>query len=281
MIPGVPRVWLDTDVALGSGRGDVDDGFALAALFAAARLGRIELVGISTVSGNASAAEAARCARALAVAVRSDVPVLRGADPPKPDADAAAAAAAIAALPHGCRIVSIGPLSNIAAAILLAGDLPGRLTLSVVGGNLTSRGRLPPLWPHEFNLAKDRASAKAVLGAAWRELVLYPLDAMRPLRCTAERLRRISRAGPVGALLAEGSRRWLRRSHWRWGRAGFPVWDLPSALQAAGALEVEIAAVRFPPAQRRYSGIPEKTFAAVAFDPEAAWREFEGLITSF
>jgi inosine-uridine nucleoside N-ribohydrolase len=274
---GVRRVWVDTDVALGSGRGDVDDGFALAALLGAARLGRIELLGISTVSGNASASEAARCARALAFAAGSNVPVLRGADPSEPDA----AAAAIAALPDGCRIVSIGPLSNIGSAILLAPDLPRRVSLSVVGGNLTSRGPLPPLWPHEFNLAKDRASARAVLGASWRELVLYPLDAMKRLRCTGERVRRISRAGPVGALLAEGSRRWLRRSSWRWGRAGFPVWDLPSALEAAGALEVEIAAVRFPPAQRRYSGIPEKASAAVAFDPQAAWRAFDDLVTSF
>lgn len=280
MSAGVPSVWVDTDVALGSGRGDVDDGFAIAALLGAARLGRIELLGISTVSGNASASEAARCARALAFAAGSDVPVLRGADPRRPDADAAAAAAAIVNLPQGCRIVSIGPLSNVGAAILLSPDLPRRVSLSVVGGNLTSRGRLPPLWPHEFNLAKDRASARAVLGASWRELVLYPLDAMRALRWPAERARRISRAGPVGALLAEGSRRWLRRSRWRWGREGFPVWDLPSALQAAGVLEVEIASVAFPAAQRRYSGIPENVSAAVSFEPQAAWREFDGLIAA-
>ena len=117
-----------------------------------------------------------------------------------------------------------------------------------------------------------------VLGAPWHELVLYPLDVMRRLRCTAERVRRVSRAGPAGALLAEGSRRWLRRSRWRWGSAGFPVWDLPSALQAAGVLEVEIASVRFPAVQSRYSGIPEKVSAAVAFDPQAAWRRFDDLL---
>jgi len=276
-VTAVPRIWVDTDVALGSGRGDVDDGFAIAAVLGAARLGRIELLGISTVSGNASASEAARCARAIASAAGSDVPVLRGADPAEPGT---AAAAAIAALPGGSRIVSIGPLSNVAAAILVAPDLPGRVSLSVVGGNLASRGLLPPLWPHEFNLAKDRASARAALRASWRELVLYPLDVMRPLRCPAERARRISRSGAVGALLAEGSRRWLRRSRWRWGRDGFPVWDLPPALQAAGVLEVEIATVAFPAAQRRYSGIPENVSAAVSFDPQAAWREFDGLIAS-
>jgi len=269
-LTGVPRVWVDTDVALGSARGDVDDGFAIAALLAAARQGRIDLLGISTVSGNASAKEAARCAVALAAAAGSDVPIVQGAT----------AAAALAAVPEDCRVVAIGPLSNVAAAVALSPQLPWRVSLSIVGGNLTSRGPLPPLWPHEFNLAKDRSAARAVLGAGWRRLVLYPLDAMRSLRCDADRLRRVSELGLLGALLAQGGKRWLSRSRWRWGSAGFPVWDLPSALQAAGVLEVEIASAEFPPAQRRYSGIPENVSAAVAFDPRAAWRGFDDLLVT-
>ena len=109
---------------------------------------------------------------------------------------------ALAALPADCRIVAIGPLTNVAAAIAVSPALPGRVSLSVVGGNLTSRGPLPPVWPHEFNFAKDRAAARAVLGAKWRRLVLYPLDAMRRMRCTEDRLRRISALGAAGALLA-------------------------------------------------------------------------------
>jgi len=58
------------------------------------------------------------------------------------------------------------------------------------------------------------------------------------------------------------------------------VWDLPSALQAAGVLEVEIASAVFSPAQRRYSGIPENVSAAVAFDPRTAWREFDALLAA-
>ncbi|MDQ6893493.1 MAG: nucleoside hydrolase [Acidobacteriota bacterium] len=263
-------VWVDTDVALGAGRGDVDDGFALAALLAAARLARIELLGISTVSGNASAPEAARCARALAETAECEVPVVQGA----------AAAAAIAALPEDCRLVAIGPLSNVAAAIALSPDLPGRVSLSVVGGNLTSHGSVPPLWPHEFNLAKDRAAARTVLGSSWRRLVLYPLDAMRRLRCTEDRLSRISGLGAAGALLASASRRWISRSRWRWGSSGFPVWDLPSALEAAGVLQVEIVRAQFPKIQRSFSGIPEDVSAAVAFDAAEAWTAFDGLLAS-
>jgi purine nucleosidase len=272
-VTGVPRVWVDTDVALGSASGDVDDGFALAALLAAARLGRIELLGISTVSGNASAAEASRCARALVSAAAFEVPVVRGEA-------AGEAGAALAALPEDCRIVAIGPLTNVAAAIAFSPELPGRVSLSVVGGNLTTHGAMPPLWPHEFNLAKDRPAAKAVLGASWRRLVLYPLDAMRRMRCTEDRLRRISGLGAAGAFLASASKRWMSRSRWRWGSGGFPVWDLPSALEAAGALRVEIAPARFPKTQRRFSGIPEHVTAAVAFDAAAAWSAFDVLLAS-
>src|SRR5437667_461578 len=56
------RVWVDTDVALGARWGDVDDGFALAALL---RCPSVEILGISTVFGNTTPEVAARCAREI------------------------------------------------------------------------------------------------------------------------------------------------------------------------------------------------------------------------
>jgi hypothetical protein len=44
---------------------------------------------------------------------------------------------------------------------------------------------------------------------------------------------------------------------------------------------VDVTRVRFPRAQRRYSGIPVEALAAVRFDPRAAWREFDALLASF
>src|SRR5450755_4835374 len=92
-----PSVWLDTDMALGSSGGDVDDGFALAALLGAARSGRISLRGISAVGGNAPAPEAERCARRLVAVSGVSVDVVAGG----PDA-----AAAISSLPEGAAIVA-------------------------------------------------------------------------------------------------------------------------------------------------------------------------------
>ena len=272
-----PRVWIDTDIALGAPAGDVDDGFAVAALCAAARAGRIELLGISTVSGNASAGEAEGCARAMAAVSGFAVPVLRGGDA---RGGGESAGAAIARLPEGTRIVALGPLSNVAAALSAAPDLPGRATLRLVGGNLSSRGFLPPLWPHEFNLAYDRKAARAALSAPWRELALYPLDVVRRLRCDGTRLDAIASCGAPGALLARGSRRWLARTRWRHGRRGFPLWDLPPALEAAGVLPVGIEPRRFPLPQRIFAGIPDRVLAVTSFDAEEAWAAFTGLMSA-
>jgi hypothetical protein len=38
--------------------------------------------------------------------------------------------------------------------------------------------------------------------------------------------------------------------------------------------------VRFPRVQRRYAGIPEEVSAVLAFDAQAAWREFDALLFS-
>lgn len=274
-----PRVWVDTDVALGSAAGDVDDGFALAALVGAARKGRIELLGISTVSGNCTAPEAERCARTLLEAASAPaLPVIRGGSSAR---EAGAAGEALAALPDETRLVAIGPLSNVAAAVALDPEMPRRVRIAVVGGNLTSRGFLPPLWPHEFNLAKDRASARSALAAPWLELVLHPLDVLRRFRCDASRLETVAEFGEPGRLLARESVRWLVSTRWRFGSGGFPVWDLVPALVAADALEVAVEERRFPAVQRAYSGIPPRARAAVDFDPRAAWTAFGRLVEVF
>lgn len=47
------------------------------------------------------------------------------------------------------RIVALGPLTNVVDATAAA-------EVICVGGTLRSRGRWPPVWPHEFNFTKDR-----------------------------------------------------------------------------------------------------------------------------
>jgi len=215
------RIWIDTDVALGAPRGDVDDGWAIAAVLRAP----VALAGISAVAGNTTAARAADCARRLVGAAGARVDVVAGAE----------AAARIAALPSGTRVLALGPLTNIAAALLRDPSVAARIAVSVVGGNLSSRGRWPPWWPYEFNLAKDAPAARAVFASPVARAV-YPLDVCRALTIGPRALSRIARASPLGAYLVRHSWRWLLRAPLRYRALSFPLWDLVPALDALGML---------------------------------------------
>ena len=225
-------VWIDTDVALGARSlraRDVDDAYAIAALL---RAPRVRVRGLSTVFGNSSAAEATRCARALVAVAGAQLDVIAGAARAREDG---AAAEAIAALPDGTQLLALGPLTNVAAALARDPTLAARITLYVVGGNLSSWGRWPPWWPFEFNLSLDDAAARAVFKSGTR-LRLYPLDRCPALGIGVAGLARLARTSPLGRHLAAGSLRWLARAPLRYRRFRFPLWDLVPALDACGLL---------------------------------------------
>ena len=104
-------VWIDTDLALGAWRGDVDDGYALAAVLAAPG---VQLLGISTVSGNAPADVAYRCATAPLQAAGQSHRVLQGAS--RPGKTAPRLRPSLRCRP-GAAVLALGPLSNVAAAL--------------------------------------------------------------------------------------------------------------------------------------------------------------------
>jgi inosine-uridine nucleoside N-ribohydrolase len=270
-----PLLWIDTDVALGASRGDVDDGFALAALFCAAAAGRVTLAGISTVHGNTTATEAQACAEKLASAAGLRALVRRGAEHP---GGGSPAAGPIAELPEAAEILALGPLTNVAAALRENPDLPGRSRLRVVGGISSPWLWSGPFWPFEFNFTRDQEAARAVLSAPWRELVLYPLDVVARLRADAFRLTRLSRISSLGAYIGEGSRRWLRRARLRHLAGSFPVWDLPAGLEAAGLVRLPKKRGTLRLFGGRRVGNSERLQWVTAAVPEQAWAVFESLL---
>ncbi len=152
--------------------------------------------------------------------------------------------------------------------------------LRVVGGNLSSRGFLPPLWPFEFNLTRDVAAAREVLAAPWRQLTLYPLDVVRRLRADRRMLARIGRLSPLGDALERGSRRWLRRSRWRHLSASFPVWDLCPALDVLGLLPAQFETRPLAPGLGAHLRTEASFRCLVDFDAAEAWRNFTALLAS-
>lgn len=219
------RLWIDTDAACGhSPRTDPDDCFAIALLLRSAAL---DVVGISTVAGNAPREVVERTTQALLKEVGSRVAVHNGASALK------------AALTEGpLTVLALGPLTNIAAALRERPDLRGN-----VARLITVMGRRPGHIFHpaegagggmffghgpvfrDFNFALDPGAAAQVL-ALNLSMSFVPYDAARGVELTADDLDRLQMSLPW---IVERSRGWL--DYWRAdiGRAGFYPFDLIAA----------------------------------------------------
>jgi purine nucleosidase len=208
----MPRpIIIDTDPG-------IDDAVAILLALASPEL---EVLGMVAVAGNAPLAVTAQNARRLAeLAGRPELPVYAGCPRPlgRKRADAGHAhgdgglgdlALPPAALPvlaaHGvCHLVetlrhaepdsitlcALGPLTNIATALVMAPEIAaGIAELVIMGGG--SRGNVTRA--AEFNIHADPHAAAVVFDSAL-PITLVPLDVTETVRSTAERI------APIGAL---------------------------------------------------------------------------------
>ena len=254
-------VFVDSDNALGSPLGDVDDAFAIAALLRS----HVEVAAIASVAGNTRELRAYANNRALAERAGYRGPLLRGGE----------VAAVLASAPP-MRIAALGPLTNIAAAIR-AGATHHHEVI-IVGANYATRGRWPPLWPHEFNLTKDRAAVREVF-ASGIPLTIFPLDVARRLTATASDLRALR--GPLGTQLAQGAHRWLLRLRLLKWTGQFPIYDLAATLYAidpAGFKFEETAATMRANTSIAWGSGDRRVKVCTGFDRDALWGRFVALL---
>jgi purine nucleosidase len=180
----------------------IDDALALAHLLSRPT---VDLVSISTVSGNTTSAQAAaNTLDLLALARRDDIPVAVGAsgslvgdyrggaphvhggngiggiDLPR----AAASAATISGPsqivrtarehPGELELIAVGPLTNLAHALDLDADLPTLVKqVTIMGGAVWVPGNITE--HAEANIANDPEAAEAVFASGW-PITLVPLD---------------------------------------------------------------------------------------------------------
>lgn len=192
------RILFDTDPG-------IDDAMALLML---ARDARAELVGISTVFGNAPLDVTTANALALCHRFGIDVSVARGAAQPlrraprpfpvqvhgrdglgdvqprprhdrRADARPAARFIVDMARRHAgeLTLLAVGPLTNLASALMLDPELPRRVQRVVLmGGAFGTHGHAGNATPRaEANVFSDPHAAAAVFGAAW-PLTVVGLD---------------------------------------------------------------------------------------------------------
>jgi purine nucleosidase len=254
---GLPRrVWIDTDAACGHARtADPDDCLAILLL---ARSSGVELVGISTVFGNAPLEVTDRTTRELAAMLQREgvqVPVYRGAALPVDRAptdgpqtgteiEPPAQSALARAMADGpLTILSLGPLTNLELTLRRRPELAGvgvRL-VGVMGrrpGHLfhptEGHGAGAILFGHgpvfrDLNLVEDPAAAAAIL-ARRIPTTLIPYEVAREVSVGPADLDRMAAGGGASAWVAGQARGWLE--FWRTdvGLAGFYPFDAVAAM---------------------------------------------------
>jgi inosine-uridine nucleoside N-ribohydrolase len=227
---------IDTDVALGAwhdGRPrDIDDGFAIVE---AMNLDEFNLIGITTVYGNAPLADTTRIAKELVRLKGVSVPVVPGADGPVPQdgpltgPNEAVEFLANALARRPLKVAAIGPLTNIG---LLAAHYPERMAnieeLVIVAGRSPGRtfyiGSDGPV--RDFNFENDVRAAQLALEAGV-PTVLAGFELTSQVVITERDLTTIAARGTaVADYLHRNSIDWVRY----WTRTfpvdtGFHPWD--------------------------------------------------------
>jgi inosine-uridine nucleoside N-ribohydrolase len=259
---GAERLVIDTDPGIGIPGADIDDGLAIAL---ALRSPEVEVEAVTVVAGNVPLEQGVECVLALLeVAGATEVPVHRGAaEPllqdsqpwrgwldrrhddqaaqrlwrgvgmpaPRRSASPLGAAQALIDLvernPGEVTILAIGPLTNIATAMLLdAGWADKVKRLVIMGGAFDSPNVL-----QELNAAYDPEAMHVVLASRVPMLVV-PLDVtLRTFFRLADVARLDEAETPLGRYLGHTVRPWVEWLDERFGRQGCALHD-PLALAA-------------------------------------------------
>lgn len=199
MIP-ISRIVIDTDLSMGAPGSEIDDGFALAFALGDPDL-RVELV--TTVSGNIDVDAATYLTRQLLERLgRPDIPLARGSAAPLlrpraqsvrstftvPEGEGARGPHAanaiierVMAAPGEITLVCIGPLTNVALALLLEPRLATELREIVMMGGVFMGHTHASREPGEFNVWVDPDAAKIVLSSG-AKLRFVGLDVTKKVR---------------------------------------------------------------------------------------------------
>lgn len=244
----------------------IDD--ALALLHLAGRGGR--LLGVTSVHGNVPAPTAARNSlHVLDVTGSDDVPVWVGAarplaqplstaehvhgpdglggittGPPSRRPDPGAAAVRIVETaqrhPRGFTLVAVGPLTNLALALMLEPDLPSLVDeVVVMGGALLPPGNITPT--AEANTWHDPEAAQLVIEAPWRTTFVTLDVTMRTVLSEAH-LAEIAGSTDPKARFAWAALDFYLGAYQSWiGRRSCPLHD---PLAMALALQPDLATYR-------------------------------------
>jgi inosine-uridine nucleoside N-ribohydrolase len=226
-------VILDTDIG-----DDIDDTWALAL---ALRSPELDVRLVVTDFGNTEQ-RAKLAARVLELAGRTDVPIgvgIKENDDPGPQAEwvrdydiarypgrvlkdgVQALVDTAMASKEPVTLIAIGPPPTLARALEREPRLAGKLRLCGMYGSIR-RGYGKPQPEPEWNVKSRVAAARTVLGAAWREAAVTPLDTCGRVHLSGARYARVrASSDPLMRGLIESFGVWCRNRDWCAKDAGF------------------------------------------------------------
>lgn len=219
------NVVLDTDIG-----SDVDDLLALTTIFGSPEL---DLTGVTTVYGD-TLLRARMVARSYRAAGKDAPPIIPGRSQPRsgrevwwaghegdlmPDLSRETVdteADAVATLAAAKRVIAIGPLTNLAAAV--ERDECQIRSLCLMGGDFAAVGTSEEQKGVEHNIRCDIDAAAAVF-AAGLPTTIIGIDQTARIRVTEDAVLQIEQAGDFGQLVAMHVRQY-------WHLGGHP-WNVP------------------------------------------------------
>jgi purine nucleosidase len=230
----------------------------------------VDLVAITTVSGNVTADQAAyNTQRLLTLAGRSDIPVSVGARDPlarpfdggaphvhgvdgvgsvalpepsaprSPDSAVDTIVRSAHAHPGALNLVAIGPLTNIALALRAEPRLPELVkSITIMGGAALAPGNISPV--AEANIGNDPEAAAEVFKAAWT-VTMVPLDVtMQNLLEEPDRLALLASDRPVARTIGKMLERYFAFYATQFGRPCCALHDPLAIAIATGSITAAI-----------------------------------------
>jgi purine nucleosidase len=220
-------ILFDTDIGT-----DIDDAYALALIL---RSPELELVGVTTVSGDA-VARARLAAKLLAVegGTAARIPVYAGTSTATQymkqtewatgftspalhtEGGVAFMRAQIEARPGALTIVAVGELTNVAALLQSSPGIASKIKRIALMGGAVRRGGQPGSAPQpEWNIKSNAAAAQVVFRSGV-PLVVAPLDATADLKMLPEqRVRVFARGTPLTDALGALDFIWRYSNNWK------------------------------------------------------------------
>ena len=236
------RIILDTDLAMGAG-GDIDDGFALALACADPE---IQIDMITTVHGNTDLESATILSGVLLKRLKQDIPLYKGSAtgfihtdekrtpaphveamrhdgssiPPTPGYAPVAIVEHVMRNPGEITIVAIGPLTNVAIALLLEPKIVSACKeLVIMGGKFFSTPPEEMDVPSEFNVQADPEAARAILRSGIKQRWIG-LDVTLQVQLSLDQAKELAKSeSSFAAFAGEATIKWiLQLQKWFPGR---------------------------------------------------------------